>query len=789
MLVIDGTATILRGNRLVLYGRTNFGESIEVHTEANDPYLYVERSSPIVLRLLQSDEIRELVRSYTLCQRLASARVIDCVKIFCRYPSHVRKLAQEFERHGLRTFGTDLNFFFQNFLDHDWTTEMEVTGLLETSDVCDLRMKVDPSDLQRIEGTEIRPSVLSIDIENDIDTGEILCVGYVFENPQLPEAYLEGTLASESNEEQLLNDLQDLIWRLDPDVISGYNVIGYDIVHIIERARKLNCESALRWGRDRAVIRADLRATTTKNFLACHGRVGIDVWAEVKKHLRPDRESLGYVAEEFLQQQKIEFDVTNLGERWKDPAERARIQEYCLQDTRLSHRLLAFIDSISKVRDLAIAAKCPMSVTALSFSSRLIDSLVIRVAEERHILIPQARRMVDEEETEHIVGGYVRAIEPGVYRNVGCFDFKSMYPSIIIKDNICYTTFNAQTKTFCPPADRIGIMPQILRDLMARRNRMKQLQTPYGDAMSDAIKILMNSFYGVMASPYYRFNNPEIAAEITQRCRDAIHRVISFLEQQDVRVIYSDTDSIFLSFHTDTVEASLQEGQTLIERCNELESLDLEFQAIYRSFFSHGKKKKYAALQVWPVEKMIIKGYETVRTDSFRFLTESMQRVFELILADQVDEAKQYARERVFRLFSKKVDPLELTISKSCQKFSFYKNPDSVQQVRAAKRLIEYGETFHPGMKISWIIVPGVSRNENEIEPMFHNTYRRHDYDIQYYAERVAKALGRILEPLGMDENRLLERPNVRRKRGISELLGEQTVLRPSDRSSVSDLL
>ena len=153
--------------------------------------------------------------------------------------------------------------------------------------------------------------------------------------------------------------------------------------------------------------------------------------------------------------------------------------------------------------------------------------------------------------------------------------------------------------------------------------------------MQYAVKILMNSFYGVFASVFYRFTHKNIGSSITAWARYNITEIIRQLEEEGQNVVYSDTDSIFVSVpmkinaptKRPDIESETQDfddaknelikfGKELAERFTE-DAAELEFETGLSAFFSHGAKKRYVGRMIWPKEEMIIRGYETRRSDSF----------------------------------------------------------------------------------------------------------------------------------------------------------------------------
>ena len=164
---------------------------------------------------------------------------------------------------------------------------------------------------------------------------------------------------------------------------------------------------------------------------------------------------------------------------------------------------------------------------------------------------------------------------------------------------------------------------------------------------------------------------------------------------------------------------------------------------------------------------MLIRGYETQRTDSFAYLTKTMKELFTFALADQEAELVNCALERVKALRNNAVDPTELILAKSCKgtvkkdgsvDFSkAYANPDSMAQVRVAKARIALGLGFTSGMKVSYVVTDA-SRSPMAVKPWLESEEDGgiSEYDGKFYAERLAAALGRITEAFGWNAKELM---------------------------------
>jgi len=636
-----------------------------------------------------------------------------------------------------------------------------------------------------------------------------------------------------------LKHLTKVIQQEDPDIITGYNIDNFDLPRIHDRVQALtksnewSIQSQLfGWGRvnnDEDEVKRQRHTFIPKRqsnrSWNLAGRCVMDAWWQARQALNPKRETLSFVAKllfpDDVDKHKIELDASKMDEEWATRP--SMVMEYCVKDAELPLDILTSIQAIRRKEAVATVAKVVLDTASNGSTSQLIDSLVIRLADSLNVAVPLTGSA--EAKEGQITGGYVHDVEAGLHPWIAVLDFKSMYPSIMIGHNICYTTRidpaqRSPPSEQCPPYvaptqakfrhqdERKGMVPQLLENLMSQRDEHKvalnlarhendERKESFHDAMQYAVKILMNSFYGVFASGFYRFTHKDLGASITAWARQNIKGIIQQLEEEGHSVVYSDTDSIFVkspvhpnsptsklddqtgqSAHNEAYERALNEmvdfGQSIAERYSR-DSAVLEFERGLSIFFSHGAKKRYIGSVVWPEESMLVRGYETQRSDSFSYLTDSMNQVFKYVLNQDDKALIHYSVERVQALKRKEVPASELILAKSCKgrvkatpvkseddvDFSRdYANPNSMAQVRIAKQRINLGLGFTSGMKVSYVVVDAQTKSR----PMQVQAWLESeedggitDYDGQFYADRLAAALGRITEVFGWEDLHLVQ--------------------------------
>ncbi|TLZ92254.1 MAG: DNA polymerase II [Methanobacteriota archaeon] len=745
-----------------LFGRTREGKSIAVEYSGFKPYFFVVAPPQALRGAFARDKQVVSFEDVTL---EVEGRLTPCARVTLRQPWKTPEYREKARKFGSTPLEADIPFQHRFIYDMDLGAAVRIIGTPAdpagryTTELFVVAERFEPCD-------PFRPAlrILSFDIENSIRDGHIFCIGVAYrEGGEIKTRILTG------NEKEIIERFVKLIWELDPDIISGYNIDGYDLPVLVERSAKHGMQR-LQLARDHSSF-----FHLGERFWRLDGRILTDVWWAVRAEMRPKQETLDYVAKHLLGVGKHELQRRKIDEEWE--ADRDKVIRYCINDAELSLKILERVRRIEKTLDLAAVSKLPLEDVLHGRTSNLIDSILIRAADRAHVAVPMMKMRGGR--VEQIEGGYVHSLQPGLYEWVISLDFRAMYPSLIIENNICFTTVSPNGTIASPTGAKFlaadvkkGLLPVILANLMKDRQevrtRMKAETDPqmkeFYEGLQAAIKILMNAFYGVLASSFYRFNDPKVGASITAFARDRIKGIIGELEAEQVKVVYADTDSVFFQSPSPGPEESLAFARKTAERFSR-GRISMEVDKIYETLFSHGRKKRYAGKVAWPEEmrnEMVVRGYEIRRTDAFDLQSEAQGRVFEKILDRDQDGSIALAKQIVAEvragtptLDDPDRDPIEaLVISRTVKEENRYVNPNSMSNVIAARKLEEMGEEFMPGMKVSWIVTDS-KKSPMEVEPYVSGRPFDQRPDWEYYARRVAQTLAYITEVYGWDEKAL----------------------------------
>jgi DNA polymerase-2 len=570
---------------------------------------------------------------------------------------------------------SDIRYFEADFrLDNRFLMERFIYGSLSFSGQPIAHHGFTEYAHARVKSSPYTPQLrkLSLDIECAQD-GQLYSIGfYSYDDDQpfrhvimigMPETGADF-ITWVNDEQCLLQECIATIKTFDPDIIIGWNVINFDFKLLIERAKRHSMP--LRLGRDNSVANwRDSRTDNQQGFIHIAGRVVIDgINALRTATYNFTSFSLENVAQALLGRGKKTDDVDNriAAIDYDFKYNKQKLAAYNIEDCVL----VADIFEHTKVLDFLIFRS---QLTGLS-----LDKQGGAVASFTNLYLPLLHRAgyIAPNLPKHgglaSPGGYVMTSKPGLYNNVLVLDFKSLYPSIIRTFKIdpmglIEGLLEGDSANTIPgflearfSRDK-HFLPEIITKLWRQRDQAKK----QNDApRSQAIKLLMNSFYGVLGSGGCRFHDPRLSSSITLRGQSIMQQSTQWIEALGYTVIYGDTDSLFVLLKNDlSVNDCQRIGRTLQERINSqwrdkikaefnLECyLELEFETHFSRFLMPtirgsdvGSKKRYAGIKTFQHQgqtktELIFKGLENVRTDWTALAKDFQRALYQCIFNDE----------------------------------------------------------------------------------------------------------------------------------------------------------
>jgi len=555
----------------------------------------------------------------------------------------------------------------------------------------------------------------------------------------------------------------------DPDLILGWNVMGFDLAFIKWKCQQLQLPFLLGRGGETATVLEPQNAGQIA-VARVPGRIVLDGIAALKGAFwHFDHYELGYVAQEILGEQKlIDSDTNKLQEirrqYLEDPIALAR---YNQQDCELVARIFTKADLINF--SIERARMTGLSMDRQGGSAAAFDHLYLPRLHRKGYVAPDIGSMQNPASSP---GGYVMDSIPGLHNNVLVLDFKSLYPSIIrtfkidplglatgLQDALKATDSTIPGFLEAQFSRKQHILPALVSQLWQHRDLAKHAQNA---PLSYAIKIIMNSFYGVLGSSGCRFFNPQLASSITKRGHEIIQESATFIGQQGYTVIYGDTDSVFVHLGDEIEESQATHiGQQLAQQLNQHwqhtlqqrfdihSCLEIEFETHYLRFLmptirgsDAGSKKRYAGLIRKNNElSMVFKGLETVRSDWTALAKHFQQELFRRIFYDL--PYADYVRDTCDALHAGHYDE-QLVYTKRLRRSLESYVSSQPPQVKAARKM------QNPGRRIQYIVTL------NGPEPL-ENLTAKPDYQ-HYQDKQLQPVADSILHFLDTSFERLTQR-------------------------------
>jgi len=767
---------------VTLYGRTNNGERIIVKNNMFYPYTYITVDS------LGDDTSLLYVNTCILYAERTALYVgpylTDVYKVYVKLPWDVKRLRDAYPY--LDFYAADIEFALRFFYDN----RLGYINTLETSqDGFDIQMRAEDTLCKHDEMIDVELTRLSFDIEQSIKTGEILTICAVMRPMKCPpgkeiqehningveiKTYMVGedlqySITADTSA-KLLMAFEHTIAALDPDIITGYYIQGYDFPTLAEVIENRDLK-----------IGFEKRKLRLTKHMRSDGRVIVDTMFLLRKIAKPQRESLEFVSQLLLGEGKDDVVTWKIDEEWARDSK--KVVKYCIKDSRLALDVCDKIKAIPKLERLALESKNTLAMAGYDSQARLIDSLIIPEADRRNVAVPMNKfDQIRKDDEEKISGADVSDASSGIFDFVAVFDVKSMYPSMFKKYNIDPTTYiphgdhidddKVNTSEFLTKCDElhnvqharflkepVGMVPTLLTQLWDRRDELKRLmaeaetdeEREHYDFLQGAVKVLMNAMYGVFASSFYRFTNPEIGESITTWAVYHKKLLESILESLGYNVLYGDTDSVFVKLKNEVLEDAIEEGKQLEAILSEEAGILIEFEKILDPMIQMGTKKKYISRSIWPEKKLYIRGIETRRGDSFTHQSDMLEAMIEHLIKKDINEAKHVAQAYIKSVHDVTIE--ELSITKSVKARGEYKNAEAMQNFIVYMQLKAAHLPAFPGMKVSWINLTGKERVK-ALELITEDDIKLIDW--KYYEARLFTNAMRILQPLGISKIELL---------------------------------
>ncbi|XP_035253647.1 DNA polymerase delta catalytic subunit isoform X1 [Anguilla anguilla] len=632
-----------------------------------------------------------------------------------------------------------------------------------------------------------------------------------------------------SQEAQLLQSWAEFVRTVDPDIITGYNVQNFDLPYLLKRAAVLKVDLFPYLGRVRG-IKSVLRDSNFQSkqmgrrenkSINTEGRVQFDLLQVLLRDYKLRSYSLNAVSFHFLQEHKDAVHHSVIGDLQSGNEQtRRRLAVYCLKDAHLPLRLLQKLMCVINYMEMARVTGVPLSYLLSRGQQIKVVSQLLRQATKKGFVMP----VVKMEGGEDYSGGTVIEPEKGYYSiPITILDFSSLYPSIMMAHNLCYTSLLKkgsaeklglspeqfiETPTgdqFVRSSVRKGLLPEILENLLSARMRakaeLKKETDPFKKQVLDgrqlALKISANSVYGFTGAQVGKLPCLEISQSVTGFGRQMIEQTKQLVEskytisngyQADGKVIYGDTDSVMVKMGVSTVREAIDLGREAAAWVSTyfIPPIKLEFEKVYYPYLLINKKR-YAGLHYSSnpdtYDKMECKGIETVRRDNCPLVANLINSCLQTILINRDPQgAVEHAKEVISDLLCNRIDISQLVITKELTRTAReYAAKQAHVELAERMRKRDAGSAPHLGDRVPYVIVKAAKgaaaymKSEDPIYVLENNI----PIDTQYYLEQqLSKPLLRIFEPIlgeSKAESILLKGEHTRCKTVLTSRVGGLT--------------
>src|SRR5260221_4009942 len=629
--ILEPTYRVEAGRPVVqLHGRLEDGRTFLVRDDRQTPHFYVEARD--------ADHARAIGARPLATTDKVTLEGHPVVRVEVQAPSDVPPLRERLTRAGIACHEADVRFAMRYLIERGVRGSLEIRGPART--VPGIGLLFDNPEVAPCDWTATM-AVLSFDIETGPRAGRVLSMGLhgggaseVLLLTPAGWSYPEGAIPLAS-EKELLAAFCRRVRELDPDVLTGWNVVDFDLTVLARLAARKGVPLELGRGPGPLRLRSDLSARGTRRA-SVPGRVVLDgIFLLRGAFVRMEDYGLDAVAREVLGEDKLLAGHDGAGEilrLFKEDQE--HLVEYNRTNPRLALEILERLQLVPLAVERSRLTGMPLDRVSSSIAA--FDFLYLSELGRRRVVAPSVARV---DAIEPMGGGHVLEPRPGLYTNVIVLDFKSLYPSLIRTFQIdplnLIRSGSGEGDPILAPngaafARERGILTEMLDTIMPERDAAKSAGN---HVKSQAIKILMNSFYGVLGTPACRFYDPRLANAITSFGREVLLWCAARIEAGGRRVLYGDTDSLFVESGWADRAAARRLGETLpVALTRELAAhisgtwrvesrLELQFERLYLRLClpalrhgTTGARKRYAGLVQGPEgPRVVFTGMEAVR--------------------------------------------------------------------------------------------------------------------------------------------------------------------------------
>jgi DNA polymerase, archaea type len=634
-------SSVPKGAVLHIFGRDEDGNAYKIDVSGYRPYFYAP--------LQQADMLPAIGGSHVDVEKIyKTIKGQELRKIYVIHPNDIRDIRSRYQH-----FEADIPFGTKFMLDYGIKSGIKVNylacdcGSIEPvdanypSNLCILDIECE--DHRGFPEPE-RDAIIAVTVWDSFSNQYVTFVVADLKSYKVSDNHEVRVYKTES---EMLTGFSQYIIERDPDILTGWNFIEFDLPYILKRMATIGLDP-MKMSRLPGKIgeRADkLRGRVIFDLLTAYKRIHVAEGQEVSYRLDA-------VAESQLGERKVKYDGNLSDLRVSNPE---KLVEYNWKDVELCVKINDKSRIIDFYREISRYVGCPLDKTLNS--SNVVDYYVLRRVNDKFILPSRGNISLDKFQGATVFEPY-----EGLDENICVFDLKSLYPMSMMTLNASPETKDPNGELHAPDGTRFkkkpdGLTRSIITDLLKERDDKKsqmkkfKMDSPEWEILNlqqNVLKVIMNTYYGVSGYPRFRLFDHDIGSATTSTGRAIIEYSKQVIESEGYKVIYGDTDSSFVHI-SGTTEQVIDKAQSIEKKLNaaypefakktlgaDVSYFSTKFEKLYKRYYQGGKKKRYAGNLIWKegqvVDKIDIVGFEFKRSDSSAITKKVQEELLKMIL-------------------------------------------------------------------------------------------------------------------------------------------------------------
>ncbi|XP_072391181.1 DNA polymerase zeta catalytic subunit isoform X2 [Diabrotica undecimpunctata] len=621
------------------------------------------------------------------------------------------------------------------------------------------------------------------------------------------------------SEENLIKEFLKIIEYWDPDIFAGYELELLSWGYLIERGYTLNMNLKPLLGRTRDNYAKPRHDESEQSELRLIGRIVLDVWRLMRYEIALQSYTFESISYHILHKRFPYYSFKDLSFWWEHRTQlyRHKTVKYYLTKVVMILELFDKLDFLGRTSELARLFGIQFYEVLSRGSQFRVESMMLRLAKPLNFIAvsPSVQQRAHMKAPEYIA--LVMEPESKLYTDpVIVLDFQSLYPSIIIAYNYCFTTclgrveslgksgpftfgatqlkvsrsrlkkllernqinFSPCGAAFVKKEVRDGVMPRMLREILDTRlmvkNAMKEnkedkiLQKVLHNRQL-GLKLIANVTYGYTAANFSgRMPAVELGDSVVSKGRETLQRAIEMVEsttEWGARVVYGDTDSLFVMVPGRTKEHAFEIGKKIADAVtnDNPDPIKLKLEKVYQPCILQTKKRYVGYMYESPDQKepeYQAKGIETVRRDGCPAVSKMLEKCLRILFETKdVSLVKNYVLKQFNKIIACRVSIQDLTFAKEYRGAAGYRPGACVPALELTRKWTAVDRRNEPrsGERVPYVIIngpPGLPLirlvrsprdliNDISLKP-----------NAQYYITRVIiPAINRCFNLLGVDLN------------------------------------